>query len=257
MASTLASQERQEQLLKYIEDASSVNIAGVCARFQISEATARRDLEALAGQGRIRRVHGGARAIHHAPPELPVYQRMNEQAEAKQRIAQAAAGLVQDGETIFLGSGTTAFELARRLEEHKNLTVITNSLLVLNALAENENINLIGLGGMFRRSEQSLIGHIAEQSLLELRADKVMIGIHSLDPVLGLTNQYLPETVTDRKILQVGRETIILADHTKLGRTASAFVAPTSAIHTLVTDQGASAEVLYALRAAGVRVLCV
>jgi DeoR family transcriptional regulator of aga operon len=254
--SHLSIQERQDQLQKYIESAHSVNVSEICTRFQVSEATARRDLEELGGRGKIQRVHGGAISLKQAPPELPVYQRMNEQMDAKQRIGQAMAELIEDGETIFLGTGTTLLEVARNLDPHKNLTVITNSLLIMNQLLEKKNISLISLGGMFRRSELSFIGHIAEQAMAELRADKVVIGIRSLDPVHGLTSHYLPETMTDRKILQMGREIFVLADHTKLCRTSSAFVAPISTIQTLVTDAAAQPEFVQILILQGIQVIC-
>jgi DeoR family transcriptional regulator, aga operon transcriptional repressor len=119
----------------------------------------------------------------------------------------------------------------------RELTVITNSLLVINELSQAPNISLVSLGGTFRRSELSFIGHITEQSLAELRADKVIIGIRAVDPEEGLTNDYLAETRTDRAILRIGRQVILVADHTKIGRVATAFVAPTTVVHTLVTNR--------------------
>ncbi|MGL4651745.1 MAG: DeoR family transcriptional regulator, partial [Caldilineaceae bacterium] len=103
----LSSYERRDLLLRYIEQTRRVSIGKICERFQISEATARRDLGALAEQSKVRRVHGGAISVTQAPQELPVYQRMTELAENKRRIGIAAAALLSDGETVFLGSGTT------------------------------------------------------------------------------------------------------------------------------------------------------
>jgi len=252
---SLSNLERQEQILRFVEAAQRASITAICENFQVSEATARRDLETLAEQGKVRRVHGGATSLRQAPPELPVYQRMSETADAKQRIGQAAAQLVGEDETIFLGSGTTVLEVARHLTGRKNLTVITNSLLVLNQLAAYDNISLIGLGGMLRRSEQSLIGHITEQALAELRADTVIIGIHGIDAEQGLTNHYLPETMTDRRILQMGKRVVVVADHTKCGRVSTAYVAPVTAVHTLVTDDETPAEFVAALGGRGVQVV--
>lgn len=252
---SLSNVERQGQLLRFIEQAHRVSVTNICERFQVSEATARRDLEVLAEQGKIQRVHGGAISVRQAPPELPVYQRMNEFTEGKQRIGQKAAELIQDGETVFLGSGTTVLEVARCLSGRKNLTVITNSLLVLNQLIDQPAITVIALGGQFRRSELSMIGHITEQALAELRADKVIIGIRAISAEEGLTNQYLPETMTDRRILQMARQVIIVADHTKCGRVSTAFVAPLSAVHTLVTDSETQADFVEALIRQEIRVI--
>jgi len=155
---------------------------GYCATFEISEATARRDLETLANLGKLQRVHGGAIVLTQAPPESPILQRQNEQTDEKTRIGQAAAALVQPGETVFLGSGSTVLEAARALRGRRGLTVLTNSLPVVNALAGAEEITLICLGGMLRESEFSFIGHITEQALAEVRADKALIGTRAIKP---------------------------------------------------------------------------
>jgi DeoR family transcriptional regulator of aga operon len=254
-AKSLSNIERREDILRFIEHSKRVSVASICSRFQISEATARRDLEMLEEDKLIQRVHGGAISLREAPPELPVYQRMNDESEYKQRIGLAAAQLIQDGETIFLGSGTSVLEVARNLNHKNNLTVITNSLLVLNQLVEFPSITVVAPGGILRRSELSLIGHIAEQSILELNADKVIIGIHGIDPEQGLTNHYLPETMTDRKILKMGKEVIIVADHTKCRRISTARVAPITAVNILVTDSETPDDFIEALTEQGVRVL--
>jgi DeoR/GlpR family transcriptional regulator of sugar metabolism len=249
--------ERQEYILQILTHQPRVTVGYLCTLFEVSEATARRDLETLAEQGKVQRVHGGAVATRQAPPEPPVLLRSNQMVEQKKQIAHAAAELVHDGDTIFLGSGSTALEVAQELKTREGLTVITNSLLVSNSLAGVQEITLISIGGMFRHSELSFIGHIAEQALVELRADKVIMGIHAIDIDQGLTNDYLPETMTDRAILRVGRQVIIVADHTKLGCVSTAFVAPVTAMHTLVTSNGAPNEIIADLRERGIRVLTV
>jgi len=249
--------ERQRRLLDYIQQNGRVSVQRIADVFSVSLATARRDLNELAGQGKIQRVHGGALAIQIAPPEQPVLQRESQQAEEKRRIAHTAAGLIEDGETVFISSGTTALEVARCLAGRANLTVITNSIPVLNLLGSLPSLSVIILGGMVRASEQSLIGHITEQALAELRADRVIFGIRSIHPEHGLTNDYLPETMTDRAILRISREVIVVADHTKLGRVSTAFVAPLSKVNLLITDEQASPELVEQIQAAGVRVLLV
>lgn len=252
---SLSNIERQQRLLRYIEEQQRVGIAEIRDRFAVSEVTARRDLEALESQGLIQRVHGGALALRRAPPELPALDRAHEQADEKRRIGAAAAALIHDGETIFLSSGTTTLEVARHLRERMELTVITNSLPVLNLLAGAPEITLIALGGMLRRSEMSLIGHVTELALAELRADKVIFGIRAIDLEHGLTNDYLPETMTDRTILRIARTVIVVADHTKCERTSAAYVAPITAMQTLVTDDAAPPAFVAALRERGVQVV--
>jgi DeoR family transcriptional regulator, aga operon transcriptional repressor len=247
--------DRQQQILQLLERQQRLSVAEICATFEVSEATARRDLETLASTGKLQRVHGGAIVLTQAPPESPILQRQAEQADEKVRIGQAAAALVQPGETVFLGSGTTVLEAARALRGRRDLTVLTNSLPVVNALAGAEDITVICLGGMLRDSEFSFIGHITEQALAEVRADKALIGTRAISLEHGLTNEYLPETMTDRAILKSGKEIIVLADHTKFGRAATVLLAPLQSIHTIVTDRQTPHDFLEAVQARGLHVV--
>ncbi len=254
-ANFISGTDRQLQIQQLISRQQRISIAEICERFSISEATARRDLEALALDGKIQRVHGGGIALNQAPAEMPMLVRQGEQAEEKMRIGQVAAGLVPDGGTVFLGSGTTVLEVARNLRSRQNLTIITNSLSVVNVLAGLENITLICLGGLLRDSELSFIGHLTEQALAEVRADQVIIGTRAISLEQGLTNDYLPETMTDRAILKAGRQVIVVVDHTKFGRVATARLAPIESIHTLVTSTETTPELLNALQERGVQVV--
>src|SRR5512141_942095 len=187
MTEFIPTPERQKQILSLLTRQGRLSVTEIVEQFSISEATARRDLESLASQGKVQRVHGGVIAVEEATPELPILERENEQADEKSNIGRAAASLVADKETIFLGSGTTVLEVARNLRGRKNLTVITNSLPVLNVLAGLQEITVISLGGMLRESELSFIGHITEQALAELRVDKVFMGTRGLSLDNGLT----------------------------------------------------------------------
>lgn len=247
--------ERQKQILSILTRQGRLSVAEVVKRFAISEATARRDLGSLASQGKAQRVHGGVIAVEQAPPELPILQRTSEQSDEKARIGRAAAGRIAERETVFIGSGTTALEVARNLRDRRNLTVITNSLAVLNMLAGSRDITVIALGGMLRDSELSFIGHITEQALAEVRADKVILGARGLSLEHGLTNDYLQETLTDRAILKTGREVIIVADYTKINRVATARLAPLKGIHTLITDSRADKKFIQAVRKQGIAVI--
>jgi len=252
---TLSIPERQQQIAHLVNRQQRLSVVEICEQFSISEATARRDLETLAEQGKLQRVHGGAIPIEQSPPELPILQRETEQSGERQRIGQAAAALVRDGETIFMSSGTTVLEAARALRARRNLTVITNSLAVVNALAGAEGISVICLGGMLRSSELSFIGHLTVQSLSELRADKILLGTRAISLEHGLTHDYLPETLTDRAILNAGREIVVLADHTKFGRAAAVLLAPVENIHTIVTDEQTPHEFITAFQARGIKVV--
>src|SRR4030042_3660015 len=247
--------ERQNKILDWINQRYRITIGEVCEHYSVSKATARRDLETLASRGKVQRVHGGAIAIEKAPPEMPIQMRQVDQIAEKQRIGIIGASLVNDGETVFLGSGTTVLEVARNLRERQNLTVITNSLPVVNLLSDNLKITIVCVGGLLRLSEFSFIGHIAEQVLSEIRADKVLIGVGAISIKEGLTNDYLPETLTDRAILKIGRENIVVADHTKFDRTSTVLLVPINQIQTLITGVETPEELIKELSKINIRVI--
>ncbi len=247
--------ERQEEIRRFIYEVGQASVQTLSERFGVSEATIRRDLEEMAAKGTIRRLHGGATRPRSAATEPPILQRVHERAALKELIGKAAAGLVADGETIFLGSGSTTLAVARHLLDRQDLTVITNSLPVVNLLADAPHITLIILGGLLRHSERSMIGHITEQAIAELRADKVIMGIQAVDLQQGLTNAYLPETMTDRAIVNLAPQLILVADHTKFGRIAPSLVAPLEAVHTVVTDAKIDPQIVRDLQEAGIRVI--
>jgi DeoR family transcriptional regulator of aga operon len=249
--------ERQKQILSLLGRQGRLSVGEIVEQFSISEATARRDLETLASQGKAQRVHGGVIALEQAPPELPILERKNEQADEKMRIGRAAASLVREKETVFLGSGTTVLEVARNLRDRRQLTVVTNSLPVLNVLAGQKEITVISLGGMLRESELSFIGHITEQALAELRVDKVFMGTRGLSLEHGLTNDYLQETLTDRAILKIGHEVVIVADYSKINRVSTALLAPLNVMSALVTDSKADKKFLTAIKKNGIQFLIV
>lgn len=251
----LSNTERLESITQLISNNKHITVDLICQEFDVSASTARRDLELLSQQGVIQRVHGGALALQKTLVESPVIYRMDAQAENKRAIAEAAAALVNPGESIFLGSGTTVLEVAKQIRDIENLTVITNSLLIINELINNQNIYLVDLGGIIRRSELSMIGSITENALSGLFANKVIIGIYGIDLEQGLTNQYLPETMTDRKILQMSKNIIIVADHTKFGRVSTTQVASLSTINTIVTDKEAPQEMVEEIKTLGVNVI--
>jgi DeoR/GlpR family transcriptional regulator of sugar metabolism len=247
--------ERHGQIQALIRNQGRVTVPKLSALFGVSEATIRRDLEELDNLGYLRRTHGGAIRIEKAPKELPMMQRMATNSDEKARIGKVAVNLIKDGETIFLGSGTTVIEVARNFPPDMNLTVITNSLPVVNELAAHPGIDLIIIGGMLRRSELSMVGHVAEQALCEFRADQVFMGMYAIDVECGFTNDYPPEILTDRAILGISSKVVVLADHSKFDRVSSMVVTPVTAARIIITDQATPKVTVDRMRELGIQVI--
>ena len=250
----VSSIERQRAIHDLIKQDQRLSVTEICEVFSVSEATARRDLETLAKEGKIQRVRGGAIKTERSPPELPILQREDDQALEKDKIGRAAAGLIDPGDTVFLGSGTTVLAAARYVQNCHNLTVITNSLPIINLLVGCPDVSLIVLGGSLRNSELSFIGHITERALSEVRADKVLLGARAVSHEHGITNDYMAETQTDRAIIKISQKVILLADHTKFGSVSTAFLAPVEDIHVIVTDKKTNQEYIELFREKGIEV---
>lgn len=246
---------RRSYVLDYIKQNQHVSVNQICEEFSVSPATARRILDDLAKSSSVQRVHGGAVALDTPVSNSLPGSRAHQQAQEKRQIGKAAADLIIEGDTVFLGSGSTVAEVARHLRGRRNLTVMTNSVLVIETLKDVPEIMLISLGGILRHAEQSFIGHITEQALAELHADKVIVGIRAIDLNEGLMNNDPICTQTERAIFDVGNQSILVADHTKFQRAATAFVAPVTTMDVLVTDTKTPSDFVSALADLGIEVI--
>jgi DeoR/GlpR family transcriptional regulator of sugar metabolism len=252
----LLKEERQQRILDALDENKKVTVPELSRRFGTSEVTIRRDLAELAAGGKLIRAHRGALIRMPAPPEPPVLQRIALEREEKEWIARAAAGLVEEEDSIFIGSGSTMAYLARALIKRQKLTVFTNALnIAVELAAAGGELTVVVTGGVVRSPELSLLGHIAEQTLPELRVTKVFMGMQAISLDGGLTTDHIPEVATTRRIFELASELVVLADHTKLGCTAAAFIAPVARMTTLVTDAHADPMILKKLEAEGVRVI--
>ena len=228
--------QRKEKILKYVGTRNHVTVTELCRSFGASEATIRRDLEELASDHLIKRTHGGAKAIIGGVNHTEVSLADDEFEDEIRAISVAAAQLVMDNETIFLGSGRTIFAMVPHLKERQGLTIVSNALNVVNEFLGCTQVSLVVIGGIMRSQDRSMIGHIAERSVKELRADKVFVGTEALDFKAGLTNSYLPKTRTDRAIISISANVVLVTDHSKFYKTKTAFWAPLSIVSTIVTD---------------------
>ena len=247
--------ERRRQIRALIESQAQGTVADLARHFTVSAVTIRSDLAALADMGAIVRIHGGA-----LPPgdieEVPINVKQTLYHAEKVRIAAAAAGLIQDGETVILDSGTTTAEIARQIRGLKlrSINVITNALNIAVLLANAHHVNVIIPGGVLRRKSWSLSGPQAEQALRDLQADRLFLGVDSLDPEIGLMTPYVFEAKLNALMIRISRQTVAVTDSSKLLRRNLSVIAPVEQVHLLITDRAASAEAVAAIRARGVEV---
>lgn len=229
----------------------SASVSELTRTLNISPATIRRDLRWLAEQGLVVRTYGGA-----TMPAGPGLRTVEPMAAARKRaIGRAAAGLIEDGETVVIGSGTTALEVARGLIGRRDLTVVTNTLDAVQVLLDQPGIDLIVLGGAVRPNMHSLLGHLTELCARELRADVLVMGIAAFDAAHGLTSDHMPEILTDRALRTMARRVIVVAESMKYGRVEPAFVLPMGETDVLVTDSELPSEAREVIEALGVSIV--
>ncbi|MGW6026342.1 DeoR/GlpR family DNA-binding transcription regulator [Streptomyces sp. NPDC055099] len=249
----MASTDRLRQITDAVREAGRMGVAELAELTGASEMTIRRDLESLADQGVLERYRGGARSLLLRGEEPPFALRAQEGLEAKRRIAAEVAGLIADGESVVLDSGTTCLEVARALDDRR-LTVMPLSLHAVNALTGAPRLTLLVPGGRPRPGELALTGSLTEASLAALRFDTAVIGCCGLSATHGLTAYDLDDAAVKRAAIASARRVIAVAEAPKLSRTALAFVAPAAALHAVVTDEDAEQDEADALAAAGVTV---
>ncbi len=215
----------------------AVSLRELARVVQTSEVTVRRDVRALEAEGLLDRRHGGAVLPGGFTRESGFPQKSHLATAEKTAIADLAAGFVEEGEAIVVGAGTTTQELARRLARVPGLTVVTNSLLVAQALAHANRVEVVMTGGTLRGSNYALVGSGAEQSLQGLRVSKAFLSGSGLTAERGLSTSNMLSASVDRALVQAAAEVVVLADHSKLGTDTMFQTVPTDVITRLVTDE--------------------
>jgi DeoR/GlpR family transcriptional regulator of sugar metabolism len=229
--------ERRQLILEMVRANGAVSLRELARVVQTSEVTVRRDVRALEAEGLLDRRHGGAVLPGGFTRESGFPQKSHLAAAEKTAIADLAASLVEEGEAIVVGAGTTTQELARRLARVPGLTVVTNSLLVAQALAHANRVEVVMTGGTLRGTNYALVGSGAEQSLQGLRVSRAFLSGAGLTAERGLSTSNMLSASVDRALVQAASEVVVLADHTKLGTDTMFQTVPTDVITRLVTDE--------------------
>lgn len=251
----MLAQQRRQHIFEEIEASGVATVRELAQRFDVSTITVVRDLQELEQEGLIRRVHGGAISVRGASYEPPYSTREARLSEEKQRIAQKAVELIEDGDSLILDVGTTTLEIARALKGKRNLTILITNLRAALELANQSAMQVIVAGGKLRTGELSLVGHLTEETLRSFQVDKALIGVGGITLEHGLTEFNFDEAGTKRVMLERARQKIVVADHTKFGQVMLTTVAPLHAIDLLITGNELDASFQADLTEAGITFL--
>ncbi|MGZ8641899.1 MAG: DeoR/GlpR family DNA-binding transcription regulator, partial [Actinomycetota bacterium] len=233
--------ERREQIANLIEIVPRVSVAELAEQFGVTDVSIRRDLTILEEEGLLRRVHGGAVAATREHGRNAYAQRARVAREEKKRIGAAAAALINAGDVVVLDSGSTVAQVAahvsRPLRRSNALTVVTNSLPVLDEVGRWESPHLVCLGGLYLPDHQALVGPQTVADMRDLSADIVFIGCDGLTLEAGLTTPHSLVAEVGAVIASRGRRVVVVADSTKVGRHGFTPIVSLTDVHVLVTDR--------------------
>jgi DeoR family fructose operon transcriptional repressor len=236
-------EERRAILLQEIRKHGYLAVSTIANRLEVSSTTIRRDLEKLETAGKLTRIRGGAASKTLGTTHEPPYELKRHQAtEQKRRIAQQAATLVEEGDSIILDGGSTTFELADHLQHFRDLTVVTNDLMIANRMAENPRITLICTGGVARPSFYYLLGPMVESFLHELRVDKTFLGADAIHEDGTIGNFNLDEVSIKQAMIEAASKSILLVDATKFYVTGFVKVCDLQDLDEIITDRGIPLE---------------
>ena len=228
-----------------------------------SPASVRRDLTRLEERGLVRRTHGGAKLAGQAQYQpfrfdSSFQERESRFAEEKRRIGMAAAELIGEHETVGITAGTTTTQVARCIRHRAGIQVVTNAVNIGMELSNQPRLNVTLVGGTLRWAGAfSLTGSIALEAVSGIFLDKVFIGATGIDPVHGATTIEADEAAIFRAFSRQAKQTIVVADSSKIGMVSPSLICPTKQIRKVITDEGIDAAMLEAFRAAGIEVLVV
>jgi DeoR family transcriptional regulator of aga operon len=254
MSKQLIPAQRREWIREHLEIQRVARSADLAQALEVSEATIRRDLEWLESQGILERTHGGAILSQRMPLEAEYTQRAQTHPDEKQSIGALAATLIEDGDVVFVNSGTTTTQLIGHIRHRADVTVVTNN--VRAALeCRDPGFELILLGGSFWPRANSVVGRFAVETLRQIYANKAFIGVDGISLKYGCTVPANDEAEIVRLMIQRTRGPVtVMADHSKWGVMSNFEIATLDQIHRLVTDTGLdmAAQAELAARSVGV-----
>ncbi len=238
MEQTTSTVFRRAGILEKIRSTGKVQVEHLSEEFMVSQVTIRNDLTQLEKKGLLIRTRGGAIFRERAGLDYDLSEKQKKNYHLKEKIGKRSANYINDGDAIFLDSGTTTMEIAKNLSAFTNLTVITNALPIAGSLARYNHIKVIVPGGYLRENSLSLVGTLAEQHTAAFYCDKLFLGVDGFDSRYGLTTPNPEEAQLNRMMIEHARETIVVTDSSKFLQRSFAIIAPVNRIQTVITDRG-------------------
>ena len=244
---------RRRSILSFLDRDGHVRVGDLSRALGVSEVTVRSDLEAMAQEGLLERIPGGAvRCAGSAAEPVRHYWRL---AAQKQAVGELASTLISPEETLMINSGSTTLFAASALSHIEGLKIVTNSVAIATELGRHPNLRIILLGGEVNEQFAFTYGDDTLSQLHKYRADRAILSIDGIDPDAGITTYHSEEVEMNRLMIERSGETIIVADSTKLGRESFSHLCSLNPRMKIVTGKNADPEIVARLREKGITVL--
>lgn len=249
--------QRHQYIIDQLQHAGSVSVLELCGELGVSSVTIRKDLKLLEDRNMLFRIHGGATLTNPYTADRTVFEKEKIQANEKIAIAREAASLIEENDSIIIASGTTVQAMAKEIQPIGQLTVVTSALNVAVQLVKHQNVEILQLGGILRKSSTSVAGIYAEQILGDFFCSKLFLGVDGIDLEFGLTTTNAQEAHLNRKMMEVSQKIVVLADSTKFGKRGFGRICAIDEVDRIITDRGISPGTVKELERLGVKVTVV
>ncbi len=251
------SRERRKKIMDELRTNKRVYISNLTNEFDVSSMTIRRDLQKLSEMGIVTAIHGGAvlKEGMMASAFATIDARAKKMILEKAKIAQYCAGLIKEGNVIFLDTGTTIIEIAEAIKERQNIAVLTNSLPVQNILSDSEKIQLFAMPGIYDKTISGVVGDMTCRMIRTFNVDIAFLGLDALEISMGVTTPNLKDQSVKIAILERAKKKIAAVDNTKINKINFAQICPINALDMIVTDKAADKEFIEKARKRGVEVI--
>lgn len=243
----LLAEERYQKIISMLESEGSVKVSNLIKLFGVSIETVRRDLEYLEAQGYLKKVYGGAIAENKAikgNAYTSFTSREIKNINEKHEIASLAIRSVSEDQSLALDSGTTTFEVARELKKNfQRLTILTNSIKIANELADMDKYTIILTGGILKNDEYSLVGDIALDNIGKFNIDCSFISVSGISLNNGFTDWRMDEIQIQRKMMEISKQTMVLADSSKFGEVSLLKICDVNQVDAIITDSNLKTDI--------------
>jgi DeoR family transcriptional regulator, aga operon transcriptional repressor len=249
--------ERHKFILDSLKKYGFVKVNDIALQLDVTPATIRNDLKSLEAKKLLYRTHGSASPINPITVDREVEVKEKFHIEEKKRIAIEACKLIEDNDSIIIGSGSTVYTLAEQIPSTLKLTVVTTSPKISILLYKSPNIEVIQLGGTIRKNSLSVIGDYTNLFFNDVTCSKLFLGVDGIDLEYGVTNSNMEEAMLNKRMIDSSLRTIILSDSSKFGRRGFGRVCSLDKIDVIITDPGIPAEMAKAIEEIGIELIIV